>query len=247
MAFLTSILLSSLISVARAETEETEFICSKDAHVRQNNPTSNYGSESSFVVGYKSGDRYETYLFFDLSGVSDIENVESIELDIPIYYAPESVQIEVYTTEGTWEESTITWNNKPSVSELLGYINVEKQTSYTTTIYSLDITSIASDKTSLGICLRAPSASNYAQGDSKDGMSTGSRIVVKHTVASGGGGGGDGSATTPAPDSSETNGDNDNVSIQFVISGYDITFLTIALMSGILLLIFKLNHKKIEL
>lgn len=85
-----------------------------DARVRQSNPTTNYGNESSFRVRTEDVNKNErSYLKFTLPAIGSGCILSSATLGL---YA-ESVQgprtIEVYRANGAWTEGTITWNTQP--------------------------------------------------------------------------------------------------------------------------------------
>jgi hypothetical protein len=85
-----------------------------DARVDANNPALNYGSDTVLKV---DGDpRYETFLRFNVSGVSGA--VRRVKLRM---YATDATANgpAVYTTSSAWEESTLTFQSKPAAQTLV--------------------------------------------------------------------------------------------------------------------------------
>jgi hypothetical protein len=80
-----------------------------DARVDGNNPTQNYGSES--VLRVDGDPRYESFLRFEVSGLSG--TVRRAKLRV---YATDATANgpAVYTTGSAWQESTLTFQNKPA-------------------------------------------------------------------------------------------------------------------------------------
>ncbi len=165
------------------DPESITISCSEDAYVTQNNPDTNYGMASSFVVGTKNDDLYEAFLYFDLTEMALLEDITSITLILPIYYAPRAMEIDVYLITETWDEYSITYNTKPSLGDYYNSLSIGIHTSYFTTTYELDITDIAKGKSEISLGLQTADTSNsnhYIHADSKDGFSTGARLEVDY-------------------------------------------------------------------
>ena len=165
------------------DPESITISCSEDAYVTQNNPDTNYGMTSSFVVGTKNDDLYEAFLYFDLTEVALLEDITSITLILPIYYAPRAMEIDVYLITETWDEYSITYNSKPSLGDFIDSLLIDVHTSFLTVTYELDITDIAKGKSEISLGLQTADTSNsnhYIHADSKDGFSTGARLEVDY-------------------------------------------------------------------
>ena len=87
------------------------FKAEADAHVQETDPTANAGTSADLEVIQASGQRAESYLRFSLSGVSGA--IQSARLRV--YSTTETAEDGpgLYTTENTWTESEITWENRP--------------------------------------------------------------------------------------------------------------------------------------
>jgi hypothetical protein len=90
-----------------------------DALVKGASPGSNYGSATFLRLRNASGDVFNTYLKFEVSGISG--TVESATVRLFSYNGgPDGGSIRAvsndYNTGGAWVESGITWNNAPALS-----------------------------------------------------------------------------------------------------------------------------------
>jgi len=93
----------------------------EDAYVREDNPESNYGNETSLKVFRKKspgGYNYDVYFKFNLTGYGQIT---SATLRLYSYDRAESTdQYYVYRVANTgWSEGSITWNTAPSTGALI--------------------------------------------------------------------------------------------------------------------------------
>lgn len=75
----------------------------------------NYGNLSYYEVGDSNKGTARSYLRFDLSdlGISDPNNIVSAYYYMSNANTPDNVHLEAYLATSSWNESTITWNNKP--------------------------------------------------------------------------------------------------------------------------------------
>lgn len=100
----------------------TQLIPVEDATVYSGTPTVNYGSEQQLYFGEHETHGYaRTYMKFDLSALSNLsyKNVLSAYLCIRqsnSAYEPFAV-LEAHLSKGLWNESSITWNNRPDYDE----------------------------------------------------------------------------------------------------------------------------------
>ena len=112
----------------------------QDSYIRGgSNSNKNYGTESSLVVKEsRSNNKYSriSYLNFNLSSVSGM--ITSAKLHIHGRVSSgSSFDVDVYETDDNWEETTIKWNNAPSISSNLGSFSVRGGS---VTEYIVDIT-----------------------------------------------------------------------------------------------------------
>lgn len=112
---------SSNVSTASADPENnlTTNRVIYDAEVYQGNPNYNYGDEETFDVGYYSGyNESRVYVKFDLSNLP-IRYDQVVSACFSIYqcrYYPidQRFDLEIYKVNSNWNETGITWINKPS-------------------------------------------------------------------------------------------------------------------------------------
>ena len=108
------------IEVASAQT--VTITASADAYVRDgSHANSNFGSESELYVKNDrySGNSREAFFKFDLSSYPQIESA-TFRIYPAIVGDPGQVHRATLVSDDSWEENTITWNNKPSSSGQLG-------------------------------------------------------------------------------------------------------------------------------
>jgi len=90
----------------------------KDAFVDEGAPDTNYETETMMSVGSAGGNDSRMYVQFDLSSIPSTSVILSADLGL-FYYAesPTSVDgpVGAYRVSGNWVESSIVWNNQPSV------------------------------------------------------------------------------------------------------------------------------------
>ncbi len=92
----------------------------KDSYTRENNKDSNEGSRTFLNIGYFEG-AFTGFLDFDLSSLG-VNNADAITgASVYLYYFDYNgtgnfVGIETYNIQENWDESTITFNNAPSLA-----------------------------------------------------------------------------------------------------------------------------------
>jgi len=97
---------------------KTSLVATADAYVGGSDPSANYGSEKDLEVSYKYDsikDRRWVYLKFDLSSVDAITSA-TLRLHQPNTTDSTSWMLGIYAcANASWDESTITWANKPGI------------------------------------------------------------------------------------------------------------------------------------
>ena len=144
--------LFSLLSFYPVSGAETETVYStKDAHVYSKNPNNNYGDWSEMYCGnWNDGDytyQDEIFLYFDLSSIN--QGWEKVELYLTIISVPNDLDFKICESDGSWSESSITWNNRPSHGSHLRTITITKDA-----IWKLEVTSHVSSS-EFSICIYA--------------------------------------------------------------------------------------------
>ena len=86
-----------------------------DSYVYDGSPASNYGSSPTLackLITSSNGYTRETYLGFDLSGISRVPIAASLRLS-PTSVSTAGIHGVQPISPGTWTESGLTWNNRP--------------------------------------------------------------------------------------------------------------------------------------
>jgi hypothetical protein len=111
-----SIIVSSPCPVKAAETT---LYATEDAEVQILNPDTNYGDELNAFVEFYTTDSKECrlYIKFDLSSIPAGSTINSATLRLKCGGYANEVTHSVYKVTGdNWNESTLKWNNMPSVA-----------------------------------------------------------------------------------------------------------------------------------
>ncbi|WP_151734151.1 DNRLRE domain-containing protein [Paenibacillus tengchongensis] len=120
--------MSGIVDLKLPVRELVTLAAVKDAYVREDVPTLNYGEETSFAVGSYKGATLSAMLGFDLSGLEQSYEIEKVELQI--YYGKEPQKaLRLMEAGDTWTELGVTWLNKPAAGSLIqaGYsVDTEK-------------------------------------------------------------------------------------------------------------------------
>jgi hypothetical protein len=92
-----------------------------DAFVNQNVPDQNYGSNTMLIGAESSGNYAATLVKFDVSHIPGSANVTSAKLKLYFYDSPTNpsngINLSTRLVTSGWDESTVTWNNRPAYSD----------------------------------------------------------------------------------------------------------------------------------
>lgn len=84
----------------------------------------NYGNEDNILLKTSPaiGDNSRNgYLKFNLSNVASAEEISKVLLNFEVYYSNKTLDFNVYeVVDDTWSENTITYNNAPAFSNIVG-------------------------------------------------------------------------------------------------------------------------------
>jgi len=90
----------------------------KDATVQNTMPDNNFGEDSFSIAGNANSTMILFYLQFDLSAIP--EEAVITEANLSLYqnnfWGSQDFAIGLYRVYEPWEESTITWDNRPTIS-----------------------------------------------------------------------------------------------------------------------------------
>ncbi|TFG12358.1 MAG: DNRLRE domain-containing protein [Promethearchaeota archaeon] len=143
----------------------------KDSYVSEHTPNANHGSEQYLLVGkYGDGTVY-TYYYFNISSHSS--EWKKAWIHVIYYYGTNLIDIGVNHTYNNWEETTITWHNRPESIKYKGHILCD---GFDFRI-PVDLDEIIDG--GLSICLygKQEGEEGYIQGYSKEGASYDSQMA----------------------------------------------------------------------
>lgn len=92
----------------------------EDAYVYEFKPDTNYGKDENITVGNYHDGKTEAYYHFDLSSLPD--GWTKADAQVEFNYGSDIVNVGCNLTYESWDETTITWDNKPNNSVYYAYI-----------------------------------------------------------------------------------------------------------------------------
>ena len=92
----------------------------QDAYVYEYHPNTNYGEDDLIYVGNYEFGKAEAYYHFDISNFAD--GWKEAKLELKFDFASYPVNIGVCIIYDSWDELSITWNNKPNRTTQFGHI-----------------------------------------------------------------------------------------------------------------------------
>ena len=105
-------------------------IADRDTYVDSDNPTKNYAEEAWVDAGSQfTSQYYEAYFHFTLSDKPN--NYDKAELSLALIsflYTPSNFSI--ILVGNSWQENTLTWNNKPAHQETIRNITITSEERY---------------------------------------------------------------------------------------------------------------------
>lgn len=93
---------------------------SQDAYVYEYFPDTNYGQEDQILVGNYEFGKAEAYYLYEISGFST--GWEDAYLEVKFDFASYPVNVGACIIYENWDETSITWNNKPNHTTRYGQI-----------------------------------------------------------------------------------------------------------------------------
>ena len=143
----------------------------KDSYVFEYYPDNNYGADDYLRVGNYSFGEVQAYYHFNISSLPD--GWTEVNLLVNFDYGSNMVDIGANLTYESWDEMTITWNNKPNNSIYRGHILCD---GFNFRI-PLRPDQIINDGVSVCLFGRGEEINGFIQGNSKEGASSGSDIA----------------------------------------------------------------------
>ena len=153
---LSLLIIASTSSLIVRGDSEVFDLPDKDSYVSLNSPNENFGDEDFVEAGYRYGDWLEAYCHFNLSNKP--LNWKKAELSLYVWARSSTFDIAVCFISEDWNETGITWNNKPNHGDLITTITLSAGGTY-----KFDISNYITTN-ELSICINASdlSQSEYA-------------------------------------------------------------------------------------
>ena len=93
------------------------FVSVADSYADENSPTENFGTAASMYVRSENAVNRRSFAQFDISSIPAGSTINSANLTLCTIEVPTpAVTYEVHRVTAAWGETTITWNNQPTVA-----------------------------------------------------------------------------------------------------------------------------------
>ncbi len=153
-----------------------------DAYTYGASPTTNYGSESQLIAKFSGSPTWQrtAYMRFDIASLTTASNAK-LRLYVNLT-TPDSVQIAAYGISGSWNESALTYNNRPSL--LSGALSTAVVTSLSGEWIELDLSAfvqqaISNGQSSVDIALTGTATSTaFVAINSRESASNTPQLVI---------------------------------------------------------------------
>ncbi len=164
------------VTIGLHNTGYSEYLrIEKDTYVSEQFPDTNYGAEEYLRVGnYSNYGEVQAFYYFDVSSLPPDWTEARIEVNFE--YGSGEVNIGANLTYESWDEMTITWNNKPTESTYRGHIFCDGFN------IRIPLTSNQIKNGRVGVCLYVigGETNDYIQGSTKEGNSN--AIIELHYI-----------------------------------------------------------------
>ena len=162
---------TSLLLAAHLAGHERLINVEKDSYVYDYHPDNNYGTNEYLRVGNYQYGKFQTFYFFNISSLPD--GWSEGKIHVKFDYGSEMVDIGANLTFESWDEMTITWNNKPKASVYRGHILCDGFDFW----IPLERDHIINE--GVGVCLYAKGgeADGHIRGNSREGASSNNDIA----------------------------------------------------------------------
>jgi len=120
--------MEGIVDVFARPTIKKKLSVIRDAYVSEKVPTYNYGNRSQIRVGVDTdGTRFRSFLLFDLSSLEEKLTIISAKLHFNVANPEYTLDhMEISTSNKTFDEYGITWDNQPSRQKLIDVFEIEK-------------------------------------------------------------------------------------------------------------------------
>jgi len=121
--YILAIIIFSITMISLAahlRGHELSLKVEKDSYVKEVFPDDNYGADDYLRVGNYNFGKVQAFYYFNISSLPDGWTEAKIMVNFD--YGSDMVDVGANLTYESWDEMTITWNNKPSESVYRGHI-----------------------------------------------------------------------------------------------------------------------------
>lgn len=131
-----AVLVVSLVGTRAASATTVTLQASADTYISSTNPSSNFGSSSTLLVGGGN----EALIQFDLSSLPATPTLTNAMLEVWVSQVNTSGAIDYHSVTSSWTESGVTFNTQPTTGALIAAIVPVTVTGF---YISIDVTSLA--------------------------------------------------------------------------------------------------------
>lgn len=144
------------LGTANASTTPTSHTISvnvsADTYVAQNEPATNFGSESKLVAESASGDQKITFLKFNVGGIPAGSKVSAkLAIERDDHHFP-ATTVDVLSAPNNWSETSLTWNNRPGLGNQVSSARVNSSMSLVT----FDVSKVVTGNGTFSLALKSP-------------------------------------------------------------------------------------------
>jgi len=162
---------TSLLVVAHFAGYEESIKVEKDSYVYDYYPDNNFGTNEYLRVGNYQFGKVQTFYYFNISSLPD--GWTEVKIIVNFDYGSDMVDVGANFTYESWDEMTITWNNKPNMSVYRGHISCDG--------FNFNIPlrpdQIINDGIGVFLYGRGGEDDGYIQGNSREGASSNNDIA----------------------------------------------------------------------
>jgi len=135
------------------------IISTDDAHVAEGYPNMNWGDATAlYLQSYTENYKNERiFLKFDLSGTPANSKIVKVDLYLHRWRGKfADVDVRCYSIDDSWGEGTLTWNNQPTIKDMLGEVRLKRGGPewYSWDVTSFVLSELERDKVA-SFCLKA--------------------------------------------------------------------------------------------
>jgi hypothetical protein len=141
----------------KAEKEVTTYVV-EDTYIAQAYPSTSFGSETSFKIGFWGGWETEAYFKFNISEIPKERNdIQQAIIIFEITFLNGSMSVDLVLTDTTWDEN-LDWNSQPSRQNNLYSFSIDSARKYSSDITN-GLNMMYDD--SLAVCLYKNGGGNF--------------------------------------------------------------------------------------